>query len=420
MGKQEKKFTAVKGMVDIVPPGSRRWQGLEEAARRVFGAYGYGEIRTPILEKTELFRRGVGETTSVVEKEMYTFEDQGGDLLSLRPEGTASVVRAYIESGTAMSDPMVGYYYMGPMFRRERPQKGRQRQFYQIGCELLGAESPFADVEIMAMTEQFLREAGATDIALEINSLGCPACKPGYDAALVAYLQQHLNDLCADCVRRMERNPMRVLDCKNEGCRHIVESAPSLPDFWCSDCVAHYAAVKHGLASVGVAFVENPRIVRGLDYYMRTAFEFTTTKLGAQNAVAAGGRYDGLVKSFGGPDVAGVGFALGMERLLLMTEETPLPEYEDIVFVAALGDTAREGIFPSIQMLRQDGVRVEWDYAGRSLKSQMRRANRLRARTVIIAGEDEMAKNEVQLKDMKTGEQRAVRIEDLPRHFVRV
>lgn len=420
MALQDKKFTAVKGMVDIVPPGSARWQRLEEAARRVFGAYGYGEIRTPIVEKTELFRRGVGETTSVVEKEMYTFEDQGGDLLSLRPEGTASVVRAYIESGTAMSDPMVGYYYMGPMFRRERPQKGRQRQFFQIGCELLGAESALADVEIMAMNDQFLREAGATEISLEINSLGCPACKPSYNAALIAYLEERKNKLCADCVRRMERNPLRVLDCKNESCRHIVENAPALPDFWCDDCVAHYAAVKHGLQSVGIAFVENPRIVRGLDYYMRTAFEFTTTKLGAQNAVAAGGRYDGLVKSFGGPDVAGVGCALGVERLLLMTDEEERPEYEDIVFVAALGDAAREGIFPSIQILRRDGVRVEWDYTGRSLKSQMRRANRLRARTVVIVGDDEIARSEAQLKDMKTGEQRSVRIEDLPRHFVRV
>lgn len=420
MAKQTKKFTAVKGMSDILPPESELWQHVEDAARRTFGLYGYGEIRTPILERTELFRRGVGDTTSIVEKEMYTFEDRGGDLLSLRPEGTASVVRAYIDSGSAATEPLVGYYYVGPMFRRERPQKGRQRQFYQIGVELLGSESPLADVEVVAMNDHFLREVGATDLALEINSLGCPECRPKYDSALIAYLEKHNGDLCADCVRRMERNPLRVLDCKNDGCRHIVKRAPVLPDHWCDACVSHFGAVREGLDSIELDYVENPRIVRGLDYYMRTAFEFTTTKLGAQNAVAAGGRYDGLVKSFGGPDVPGVGCALGMERLILLMEAPEAPEYERMVFVAALGDKAREVIFPTVQTLRRDGIRVEWDYAGRSLKAQMRRAGKLAAQTVVIVGEDEIAKGEAKVKDMRSGDQRAVRIDDLPRHFVRV
>jgi histidyl-tRNA synthetase len=420
MAKGSKKFTAVKGMSDILPPESELWQHVEDAARHVFGLYGYGEIRTPILEQTELFKRGVGDTTSIVEKEMYTFEDRGGDHLSLRPEGTASVVRAYIESGSASNEPLVGYYYLGPMFRRERPQKGRQRQFYQIGVELLGSESPLTDVEVVAMNDHFLREVGATDLKLEINSLGCPACRPKYDKALISYLEKHKGSLCNDCLRRMERNPMRVLDCKNEGCKGIVKGTPKLPDYWCEECVEHFGQVRKGLDSLEIDYVENPRIVRGLDYYMRTAFEFTTTKLGAQNAVAAGGRYDGLVKSFGGPDVAGVGCALGMERLILLMRKPDSPEYEEMVFFAALGDVARGAILPTVQKLRRDGVRVEWDYAGRSLKAQMRRAHKLAAQTVVIVGEHEMEKGEAQVKDMRTSEQRAVRIDDLPRHFVKV
>ena len=420
MAKGTPKFSAVKGMSDILPPESELWQLVEAAARRVFSLYGLAEIRTPILEQTDLFRRGVGDTTSIVEKEMYTFEDRGGDLLSLRPEGTASVVRAYIDSGAAASDPMVGYYYIGPMFRRERPQRGRQRQFYQIGCEILGAEGPLADVEVMAMNDHFLKEVGVGSTTLEVNSLGCPACRPKYNESLIAYLEKHEDDLCADCTRRMERNPLRVLDCKNEACKHIVANAPALPDYWCADCVKHFDEVKNGLDAIGMKYVLNPRIVRGLDYYMRTAFEFTTTQLGAQNAVAAGGRYDGLVKSFGGPDVPGVGCALGMERLILLMERPEPSEYENIVYFAVLGESAREKIFPTIQMLRSDGICVEWDYANRSLKAQMRRAGKLCARTVVIAGDDEIAQGEVKVKDMRTGDQHTVRIENLPRYFVKV
>ncbi len=420
MAERAKKFRAVKGMSDIMPPESEMWQEVEEAARRTFGLYGYHEIRTPILEQAELFRRGVGDTSSIVEKEMYAFEDRGGDVLSLRPEGTASVVRAYIESGSAQSEPLVGYYYMGPMFRRERPQKGRQRQFYQIGCELLGSEDPLTDVEVMAMNSHFLSEVGVEDTTLEVNSLGCAKCRPGYNKALIAYLERHGDVLCDDCMRRMERNPLRVLDCKNENCKEIVKKAPALPDHWCDDCVDHFDSVKRGLASAGLDFVDNPRIVRGLDYYVRTAFEFTTTQLGAQNAVAAGGRYDGLVKSFGGPDVPGVGCALGMERLILLMRRDEDVEYEKMIFVAALGDEAREAIFPIIQMLRRDGVRVEWDYLGRSLKAQMRRAGKLSAQTVVIVGEEEIRSGKAQVKDMRSGDQHEVRIEDLPRYFVRV
>ncbi|MBN1283238.1 MAG: histidine--tRNA ligase [Proteobacteria bacterium] len=415
-----RKFQAIKGMADILPPDSALWQRVEATARRVFANYGYDEIRTPIAEPTELFRRGVGESTSIVEKEMYSFEDQGGDSIALRPEGTASVVRAYIESGVAASDPVASYYYMGPMFRRERPQKGRQRQFHQIGVELFGVAGPLADAEVIAMFDHFLRELDAPSITLEINSLGCPACRPSFDRALLDYLHRHKGSLCADCNRRIERNPMRALDCKNEGCRHLIDKAPVISEFWCGDCIAHFDAVKRELGLLAIEYRQNPRIVRGLDYYMRTAFEFTTDRLGAQNAVAAGGRYDGLVRALGGPDVAGVGCALGIERLILLLKQHGEEVKSPPVFFAMLGESAREAMLPVIQALRAAGVRVEWDYSARSLKSQMRRADRKGARAVVIVGDDEVAKGEVSVKEMATGEQRAVKLADLTRHFVKV
>ncbi len=421
MSPTPKKFQAIKGMSDILPPDSRLWQHVESAARRIFENYGYDEIRTPIAEPTELFRRGVGETTSIVEKEMYSFEDQGGDSITLRPEGTASVVRAYIDSGAAASDPVAGYYYMGPMFRRERPQKGRQRQFHQIGVELLGVKGPLADAEVIAMFSQFLAEVNAPSITLEINSLGCPACRPAYDKALLDYLHKHKSAVCADCIRRIERNPMRALDCKNESCRHLMAKAPVLPDFWCNECIAHLGEVKRELTLLKLDYKENPRIVRGLDYYMRTAFEFTTDKLGAQSAVAAGGRYDGLVRALGGPpDVAGVGCALGVERLILLLKEHGEEVKSPPIFFAMLGEAAREKMLPVMQDLRRAGVRVEWDYSARSLKSQMRRADKKGARAVVIVGDDEVARGEVTVKEMKSGEQKNVKLSELPRHFIRV
>lgn len=404
-----------------MPPNSRLWQYIEESARSVFSAYGYHEIRTPIVEKTELFRRGVGETTSIVEKEMYSFVDQGDASLTLRPEGTASVVRAYIESGSFVSDPIARYYYMGPMFRRERPQKGRQRQFYQIGCELLGVESPLADAEVIAMTAHFLEEVGVEGIELEINSIGCPECRPTFNAALKEFLNENEAGLCDDCKRRMERNPMRILDCKNPVCRELVNRAPRLPDHWCAGCREHFGFVARALDQIGVKFRQNEKIVRGLDYYMRTAFEFTTTRLGSQSAVAAGGRYDGLVEELGGPAVAGVGFALGVERLaLLMEDQSKGAAAEDLVFFAVLGDAAQEAVLPIIQTLRRDGVRVEWDYASHSLKSQMRRAAKSGAETVVIIGDDEIAKGCAQVRNMRDATQREVRIRDLPMHFVQI
>ncbi|MFH0800047.1 MAG: histidine--tRNA ligase [Pseudomonadota bacterium] len=415
-----KKFSAVKGMADVLPPVSSLWQEIESTARRVFDKYGYHEIRTPIVEPSELFRRGVGESTSIVEKEMYSFVDQGGDSLSLRPEGTASVVRAYIESGACISDPIARYYYMGPMFRRERPQKGRQRQFYQIGCEILGVESPVADAETIAMTSHFLGEVGARDVALEINSIGCADCRPSFNEALVVFLTARAAHLCEDCTRRLSRNPSRVFDCKQENCRKILKDAPKISDHWCEACRGHFSAVKRALDGMSVPYVENVRIVRGLDYYVRTAFEFTSKALGSQSAVVGGGRYDGLVKSLGGPEIAGVGFALGIERLVLLLEGAgKKPPFEDIIFFAVLGEAAQAAAIPIVQTLRRDGVRVEWDYGARSLKAQMRRASRIGAETVVILGDDEVAKGTATIRDMRASTQREVHIKDIPMHFVR-
>lgn len=421
MASKGKKITAVKGMVDILPPETSEWLGVEEIARRVFTTYGYREIRTPVVERLELFRRGVGETTSIVEKEMYHFVDQGEEALALRPEGTASVVRAYIDAGVDTQNPLARYYYLGPMFRRERPQKGRQRQFHQIGCELLGVEDPFADAEVIAMAAHFLEDVGVTGLAIEINSIGCAACRPGYNDALVAFLEGRREKLCDDCRRRLERNPLRVLDCKVEDCRAIVAEAPRLPDHWCEACVEHFQAVRDGLELLGVPFVHNERIVRGLDYYVRTAFEITTTALGAQNAVAAGGRFDGLVAALGGPEVAGIGFALGVERLLLLLREQGMDgRKEDLVFFALMGEQARRAMLPIIQTIRRDGVRAEWDFAGRSLKAQMRMANRIGAESVVIVGDEEIAKGEAVVRDMRAQTQHAVRLRDLPLHFVQI
>jgi histidyl-tRNA synthetase len=421
MGGETKRLRAVKGMVDIMPPATGAWQEVEEAARRVFSTYGYHEIRTPIVESAQLFRRGVGETTVIVEKEMYSFVDRGGDALALRPEGTASVVRAYIETGAHVNEPVARYYYMGPMFRRERPQRGRQRQFYQIGCELMGVDSPLADAEVIAMASHLLDEVGASGLALEINSIGCPKCRPSFNAALVKYLKGCRAKLCDDCIKRIERNPLRILDCKQEECNQAVARAPRISGHWCAACREHFDLVCNTLDLLGVSYQLNERIVRGLDYYMRTAFEIVSGKLGAQNAVIAGGRFDGLVKALGGPDIAGVGFALGMERLLMLLEErrTRVP-VEDLIFFAVIGEKAQKAVLPIIQTLRRDGVRVEWDYAARSLKAQMRRAGRLGAKTAVIAGDDEIAKGQALVRDMRSGTQHAVRISDLPMHFVQI
>ncbi len=404
-----------------MPTDSPLWQFVEQTARAVFSRYGYSEIRTPIVEPTELFRRGVGEATSIVEKEMYSFVDQGDNSLTLRPEGTASVIRAYIESGAFKEDPMARYYYMGPMFRRERPQKGRQRQFFQIGCELLDVTSPSADAEVIAMADRFFKEVGAKDLRLEINSIGCKECRPKYNQLLSEFLSANGGKLCEDCTRRIARNPMRVFDCKSQSCAAVLEKAPRIGKQVCPECSTHFEAVKSALDAIGVEYFVNENIVRGLDYYTRTTFEFTTDKLGSQNAVAGGGRYDGLVAELGGPEIPGIGFALGMERLILLLKAVGADlKKGDVVFFAVMGDAAREPAQKAIEILRRDGVGVEWTYGAKSLKAQMRRADKIGAHSVVIIGDDEVAKGIAIIRNMKTKEQKESKLADLPMHFVNV
>lgn len=421
MSPAEQKFRTVKGMMDIMPPESHLWQMVEDTAKRIFCTHSYHEIRTPIVEYTELFRRGVGEDTSVVEKEMYSFIDQGEDNLTIRPEGTASVVRAYIESGASINEPMTRYYYMGPMFRRERPQKGRFRQFYQIGLELLGVTDPAADAEIVAMTWQFLTAIGLKgSIKVELNSIGCKECRPKFNEKLVGFLSKFEDCLCEDCKRRIVKNPMRIFDCKKEACKARLKDAPRISKYWCEGCRTHFDKVQAILTNVSIPFVINETIVRGLDYYVSTAFEFISDNLGAQSAVGGGGRYDGLVRSLGGPDVAGVGIALGMERIILLLNETgKKTEFLPDTFFAVLGEKAKLTAFPIIENLRSQGLTIDWDYGAKSLKAQMRRAGKVGAKKVVIIGDTEIEKNIAIIKNMDTGMQQEINLSDICQNLSR-
>jgi histidyl-tRNA synthetase len=408
------KITSIKGFSDILPEEVGVWQGVETVARRVFEIYHFAEIRIPIVEKTELFSRSIGETTDIVEKEMYTFEDRDGRSaensealkLTLRPEGTAGVVRAYVEAEMYKSEPARKLYYMGPMFRRERPQKGRMRQFHQIGAEALGRADPFIDAEILLLLHDLFAALKLTDLSLELNSLGDAECRPRYRDELLAFLKAREDSLCGNCRRRIDRNPLRALDCKEPGCIVATKDAPSILDALCVPCRTHFDTVQNLLGETGVRYSLNPRMVRGLDYYCRTTFEWTTTLLGSQSAVAAGGRYDGLVEQLGGPPIPGVGFAMGIERLtmlLKMHEEAIHPGPD--VYLVWVGEKARNWAFPVAHTLRQRGLVVEMEGESRSLKSQMRRADKFRAASVLIVGDDELAKGEGVLRDMASKQQ---------------
>ena len=407
-------ISGIKGMNDILPGEVELWQELEKTAREVFSRYGYAEIRVPVVEKTDLFCRSIGEATDIVEKEMYTFEDRSGNSLTLRPEGTASVMRSFIQNKLYNLDPVNKLYYLGPMFRYERPQKGRYRQFHQIGAEVIGVEDALIDVQVLAMLCHFFEAAAIPGVALQINSLGCPECRPAYREALVAYLQERTAQLCSDCVRRTESNPLRVLDCKVPGCKEATVDAPSVLDHLCEACDVHFNKVKDGLEQLELDFSVNPRMVRGLDYYTRTTFEMVTDRLGSQNAVAAGGRYDGLVKELGGPALPGIGFAMGLERLVLLKAEEQREVAAPEVFFAALGEEAAGVAFNLMSRLQRQGVWAEMDYFGKSLKAQMRRADKLAARKVVILGGDELARGVAMLRDMSDGSQREVTLVDLP------
>ncbi len=412
------EIKAMRGFVDILPPATRRWEILEERAREVLAGFGFSEIRVPILEQAELFSRSIGEETDIVEKEMYTFEDRSGDCVTLRPEATASIVRAYIEHKLYAADPMVKLYSIGPMFRHERPQKGRHRQFHQINVEVFGVSLPVIDAEVIAILMHYLSLVGATNCHLQINSLGCPTCRLDYKEVLRAFLKNHLPRLCEDCRRRMDRNPLRAFDCKVPGCQEIMSEAPLISDYLCHPCAEHFAAVKSFLAILEIAYEVNPRMVRGLDYYTRTTFEVVAGGLGAQNAVAAGGRYDQLVAALGGPDIAGIGFAIGMERLLLITPDEPLPSGPSL-FIAALGEGPQREAFGLSYKLNRAGVRTLIDYEGRSLKAQMRRADKLGARYVLIVGEDEQRRGQAILRDMEEKKQEEIPLSSIFEEIVR-
>jgi histidyl-tRNA synthetase len=399
---------AIRGFKDILPGEVEKWQYVEDEARRVFGLFGFLELRIPILEKTELFARSIGEATDIVGKEMYTFPDRDGDSLTLRPEATTSIMRAYLESGLRVKEPVGKYYFIGPMFRYERPQKGRYRQFHQIDAEILGVQDPQADAELLVMLLRFLGGLALKNLNLQINSLGDPACRGPYRKEIQNFLLSKREKLCEDCQRRLETNPLRVFDCKKEECQAQLTGAPVVLDFLCADCRRHFERVKSLLDELRLPYGVNPRMVRGLDYYTRTAFEVVAGDLGAQNAVCGGGRYDGLAEEIGGPPVPAIGFAIGVERLvMLLPGEKNYLRYPD-VFLAALGEEAQRKGFSLAQELREEGLWVELDYEGKSLKSQMRKADRFKAPWVIILGEEELKKKKAILRDMATKGQEEV------------
>jgi len=395
------KLQSIRGVHDGLPADVARWRRVERTAHEVFACYGLQEARLPVLEPTDLFVRSIGKETDIVSKEMYRFTDQGGNDLCLRPEGTAGAVRAYLQAGLTRSG-IQRWYYMGPMFRRERPQKGRLRQFQQIGVELFGVAGPVEDVEILAMSWALIEALQISDVQMEINSLGCPACRPAYRQILVGYLEKRKAHLCETCRTRIETNPMRVLDCKVESCQAQLGDAPEMLSHLCDDCSTHFDGVKQGLDALELPYQVNAKIVRGLDYYSRTAFEIVTDRLGAQGTVIAGGRYDGLIEELGGPATPAVGFALGLERLamLLPEREPALPD----VAVIGLGQEAQAHALVVARDMRAKGLSVVHCGSG-SAKSLFKRADREGARFVVVIGDDEMGRNVVSLKNMQDGVQ---------------
>ena len=414
------KITAIRGFKDILPEDARRFWEVESIARQVFNFFGFREIRIPIMEKTELFKRSIGETTDIVEKEMYTFADRDSEFLTLRPEATASVIRAYIEHNMFAAEPITKLFTIGPMFRRERPQKGRFRQFNQIDVELFGEDKPQSDAEIIFMLMHFLTSAGLKDLQLEINSLGCTSCRPVFSKAVINFLKGSEKKLCPDCQRRINTNPLRVFDCKVETCASIIADAPQILDFLCSDCEVHFSQVKSLLNELHISFNINARMVRGLDYYIKTAFEVKSNALGAQNAVAGGGRYNGLISSLGGPEVAGIGFAVCFERLIDCLPEDSINKFKTDLFIAALGAQAQKLAFGLTNELRRAGISAEMDYADKSLKSQLKRADKLNSSFTLIFGDKEIDEKQVLLRNMQTKDQQLIPLDGLLKSTIKI
>lgn len=409
-------ITAPRGTQDFLPEDMQDWQILETHIREICKAYGYGEIRTPIFESTELFLRGIGETTDVVTKEMYTFLDRGGRSVTLRPENTAAVVRAFLEHKLYGDQQVHKLFYIGAMFRHDRPQAGRYRQFHQFGVEALGTKDPAVDAEVIALAIQLFQSLGLKDLQLHINSVGCPKCRPVYREKLITFFKEKEDQLCNDCKVRLERNPLRVLDCKEDGCKKASVGAPELTDNLCDECKEHLAKVEKYLTKIGISYTLDPRLVRGLDYYTNTAFEIMYAPLGGQSTVCGGGRYDGLVEEIGGPSTPGIGFAIGMERLLLtLKEQHLLPSAAPVypVYIVAMGDAAKEEAFAIQQDLRQKNFFCEMDLLDRSMKGQMKYANKINARLTVILGEEELINRVATIRNMETKEQETVALSNV-------
>ncbi len=410
------KYKIPRGTFDILPQDSYKWEYIRKKFRDIAELFNYREIVTPIFEQADLFERSVGNSTDIVQKEMYKFCDKKGRSLALRPEGTASVVRSYVENSSLQQESGTKLFYLGPMFRYDRPQKGRYRQFYQYGVEILGVKDPLADVEVIALGYLFLKDLGLSSFTLEINSIGCSECSPEYDKALVKYFNRFKDSLCNDCLARLEKNPKRILDCKIPSCIDISQEAPSILDNLDEECRLDFDKIQEYLTALSIPFKVNSRIVRGLDYYQKTAFEFINNNLGAQNALLGGGRYDGLVAQLGGKDVPGIGFAGGFERLIISMEneklsfgKQPIPQ----IFLILLGETARDSGIKILHDLRKAGISADFLMKPASIKSQMKQADRSRSPLTLILGDNELDQGIITLKNMNTGTQESISLNDL-------
>ncbi|MDZ7672135.1 MAG: histidine--tRNA ligase [Halanaerobiales bacterium] len=409
-------INAPRGTNDILPPESAKWNYIENKAKKIFDLYNYEEIRTPIFEYTELFQRGIGEVTDIVEKEMYTFEDKSGRSITLRPEGTASVVRSFLENKIYGQAQPTKYYYIGPMFRYERPQAGRYRQFNQLGVEVFGSKDPMIDAEVINVGMHFLESLGLKELKLYINSIGCPSCRPNYLNKLKSYLNDNKKELCDDCKNRIDKNPLRVLDCKNDQCQNIINDAPKIVDHLCEECETHFESVKTNLSNLEVDFVIDPKLVRGLDYYTKTAFEVKFEGLGAQDTIFGGGRYDKLAEEIGDKDIPGIGFALGIERLLLTLEkqEIDIPIDKSIdIYLTTIGEKAKTACFKLLNEFRRNDIKAEIDYMDRSVGGQMKSADRMNANYTVIIGENELDSGKATVRNMKTGDEKEIKLDKL-------
>ncbi len=407
---------APRGTRDVLPQEVQKWHYIENTVKEVAGLFGYQEVRTPVFEHTELFERGIGDTTDVVEKEMYTFEDRGKRSITLKPEGTAPVVRAFIEHKLYAEVQPTKLYYITPVFRYERPQAGRYREHHQFGIEAFGAASPSMDVEVINFAMTVYRQLGLKGLELRINNIGCPQCRKAYHETLKAYLQNRLEKLCGTCQGRFERNPLRIIDCKNDACQEELVEIPLMIDHLCGECQDHFEGVKHHLAAIGLDYQVDPRIVRGLDYYTKTAFEIITDEAGKKGTLCGGGRYDRLVEQCGGPSTPGVGFGMGLERLLLAleTQNIPIPAANPMdLFIITMGDMAATKGFAILNQVREAGFSADQDHMGRGLKAQFKYANRINARYTIVLGEDELKNETVMLKHMESGQEERIGLTEI-------